>query len=280
MSARIVIIALKTVTFAILSTVMVATVYGYRLDDSGTVSRTGIVDISFVPRDADLFVDGSRVETANGKIVLPLSIGQHDVVVRKVGYQPIRKQLNVDSTLANRMGTVYLAPTASALQWSGQSNRVQRVTTSSGPRCETATKLAVDGVPIVKNGKTVSIGNTVVSREASAVLSSGGLVLIGSEFSLLSVTPSTGESTVVHRFDSRIKAITAGPSDDNVFISTSNDVALCSIPNAVCTRVLHSIEPIEATTYDLAARRLSVRSARNQDLTVTFEKWATGFFGF
>lgn len=280
MSARVVIIALKTITFAILSTVMVATVYGYRLDDSGTVSRTGIVDISFVPRDADLFVDGSRVETANGKIVLPLSIGQHDVVVRKIGYQSVRKQLDVDSTLANRMGTIYLTPTASALQWSGQSNRIQRATSSSGPRCETATQLNVDGVSVMKNGKTVTIGNKVASREASAVLRSGGVVLIGSEFSLLSVTPSSGGSSVIHRFDSRIKGITAGPSDDNVFVSTSNDVALCSIPNAVCTRVLHSIEPIEATTYDSAAERLSIRSARNQDLTVTFEEWATGFFGF
>ncbi len=278
MSARLIIIGLKTVAFVALSIVMVATVYGYRLDDTGVIARTGIVDISFVPRDAELFVDGARVETTGGKAVLPLSVGKHDIAVRKIGFQPIRKALSVDGTTANRMGTIYLAPVREALSWSGHSATTGEEEIS-GPRCEPETILHVQGKQVIKNAKVVTVDAKVVSRDAAALFATRDTVLVGSEFSLLAINPVTGMVTTLHRFDARIAHVASGPSDDNVFVSTARDVALCSIPNAVCTHVLHSPEDVRSVTYDAGTRRLTVSSDGNQRLEAEFDQWSTGFWG-
>ncbi len=279
MSARLVIIGLKTVAFIALSIVMVATVYGYRLDDTGVIARTGIVDISFVPRDAELFVDGARVESAGGKAVLPLSVGNHDIAVRKLGFQPVRKTLVVDGTTANRMGTVYLAPVREALSWSGHT-ALDGQEGTVGPQCEPETVLHVQGKEVIKNAKVVTVDAKVVSHDAAALFATRDTVLVGSEFSLLAVNPVTGVTTTLHRFDARIAHVVSGPSDENVFVATARDVALCSLPNAVCTHVLHSPEDIRSVSYDAGTRRLSLASDGNQRMEAEFDQWSTGFFGF
>lgn len=278
MSARLIIIGLKTVAFVVLSIVMVATVYGYRLDDTGVIARTGIVDIAFVPRDAELFVNGARVESAGGKAVLPLAIGSHEIAVRKIGFQPVRKTVSVDGTTANRMGTVYLAPIRENLSWSGRT-AVDGKEPVTGPVCEPQTIITVQGTTAVKDAKVVTVGDKVVSRDASALHATRDTVLVGSEFSLLSIDPSTRSVNNLQRFNARITRIVSGPSDDNVFVATTRDVALCSIPNALCTHVLHSPEDIHSVAYDPAARRLSVSSDGNQRMEVRFGQWSTGFWG-
>lgn len=282
MSGRLAILAAKAATFTVLSIITVATVYGYRLDGDGAIARTGIVDISVVPRDAEILLDGQRIETASGQAILPLSIGRHSLTVQYPGYHAVQLSVDVDSQRANRLGTIYLAPRPERLEWSGRSTAaLPRTEQKPEAWCATAWASQVGPVPVLFDGQAVTVGGNLVSADAADVLGPGnGTLLIAAGHALLSLQGSDLSSVrTVRRFDNRLRRIIAGPSPDNAFAVTERDVSLCSVPAGSCSHVLNAGASIASVRYATDKRQLEVSTVDNRVVTASFPEWSTGFFG-
>jgi hypothetical protein len=284
MPSRLIIIGIKTVLFIGLSTITVATAYGYRLDTAErTFERTGILDVEFAPADARLFVDGREVETSRGKQILSLPLGSHRITITHENFKPFEKIVDVEPDLAIRFGTIYLVPLPVRLSAIGQTNAVQEFSVGMPSQQE---EYCVEengwdtetGAVILEDGALTLNGRTIASS-VGPVLEREGTLLFASEFSLQEFNGGNSATRTVHRFTRPVLDIDVGPSDDYVFVATSSDVSLCNVTQALCTHVLHSPGAIRSTTYHPDAMTLDLLVEHNQHITIHFPSWKRSLFG-
>lgn len=75
--------------------------FGYGIDRHGRIFQNGLVFISSVPDDADIYIDGVREEgRTNARLALPA--GQYTFEVKRDGYRPWKRAITVEGSTLQR----------------------------------------------------------------------------------------------------------------------------------------------------------------------------------
>ncbi len=104
-------LVLKVTLFLLLSMYALFNVAGYRFDfEENTIRKTGVADISVYPSSASVFLDGRIVAEHTPVIVDDLDLGTHFLEIRKPGFVPLSKPIEIQEQYAAVLKNLYLVP--------------------------------------------------------------------------------------------------------------------------------------------------------------------------